>query len=205
LETLKIEYKNITFIIYKMASDDEEEVLDEVVDVDEEEDDDNEDQGSVAESADELSEYGEESVQDDETAEEGLEEEDEQINPYQTKFNEEMRAKYLQKYHPQEMHKPFEEIYKLTLITRNEQGVINDALHKTYPILSKYERSKILGLRVSQLNKGAKPYVTINKNILDNILIAEKELKEKKIPFIIMRPMPNGKCEYWNVNDLEDL
>jgi DNA-directed RNA polymerase subunit K/omega len=58
---------------------------------------------------------------------------------------------------------------------------------------------------VSQLNKGAKPFVTINKNILDNILIAEKELKEKKIPFIIMRPMPNGKTEYWNVNDLEDL
>jgi DNA-directed RNA polymerase I, II, and III subunit RPABC2 len=205
LETLKIEYKNITFIIYKMASDDEEEVLDEVVDVDEEDEDDDEDQGSVAESADELSEYGEESVQDDETAEEGLEEEDEQINPYQTKFNEEMRSKYLQQYHPQEMHKPFEEIYKLTLITRNEQGIINDPFHKTYPILSKYERSKILGLRVSQLNKGAKPYVTINKNILDNILIAEKELKEKKIPFIIMRPMPNGKCEYWNVNDLEDL
>jgi DNA-directed RNA polymerase I, II, and III subunit RPABC2 len=203
LETLKIEYKNITFILYKMASDEEEEVLDELAEV-EDEDEDVEDEGSVAESADELSEYGDESVQDDETAEEGVEEE-EQLNPYQVKFNDEMRQKYLQQYHPQEMHKPFEEIYKLTLITRNENGIIVDPLHRTYPILSKYERSKILGLRVSQLNKGAKPYVTINKNILDNILIAEKELKEKKIPFIIMRPMPNGKSEYWNVNDLEDL
>jgi len=203
LETLKIEYKNITFILYKMASDEEEEVLDELAEV-EDEDEDVEDEGSVAESADELSEYGDESVQDDETAEEGVEEE-EQLNPYQVKFNDEMRQKYLQQYHPQEMHKPFEEIYKLTLITRNDNGIIVDPLHRTYPILSKYERSKILGLRVSQLNKGAKPYVTINKNILDNILIAEKELKEKKIPFIIMRPMPNGKSEYWNVNDLEDL
>lgn len=186
-----------------MASDDEEEVVDEVVDVDEEEDED--DDASLAESAEELSEYGDDSVQDDETVEEGAEEEEEQLNPYQIKFNEEMRNKYLQNFHPQEIHKPFEEIYKLTLITRNENGVITDPLHKTYPILSKYERSKILGLRVSQLNKGAKPFVTINKNILDNILIAEKELKEKKIPFIIMRPMPNGKSEYWNVNDLEDL
>lgn len=186
-----------------MASDEEEEVLDELAEV-EDEDEDVEDEGSVAESADELSEYGDESVQDDETAEEGIEEE-EQLNPYQVKFNDEMRQKYLQQYHPQEMHKPFEEIYKLTLITRNDNGIIVDPLHRTYPILSKYERSKILGLRVSQLNKGAKPYVTINKNILDNILIAEKELKEKKIPFIIMRPMPNGKSEYWNVNDLEDL
>ena len=186
-----------------MASDEEEEVLDELAEV-EDEDEDVEDEGSGVESADELSEYGDESVQDDETAEEGIEEE-EQLNPYQVKFNDEMRQKYLQQYHPQEMHKPFEEIYKLTLITRNENGIIIDLLHKTYPILSKYERAKILGLRVSQLNKGAKPYVTINKNILDNILIAEKELKEKKIPFIIMRPMPNGKSEYWNVNDLEDL
>ena len=186
-----------------MASDEEEEVLDELAEI-EDEDEDVEDEGSVAESADELSEYGDESVQDYETAEEGVEEE-EQLNPYQVKFNDEMRQKYLQQYHPQEMHKPFEEIYKLTLITRNENGIIVDPLHRTYPILSKYERSKILGLRVSQLNKGAKPYVTINKNILDNILIAEKELKEKKIPFIIMRPMPNGKSEYWNVNDLEDL
>ncbi len=187
-----------------MASDDEEEVIDELADVDEDDVDDEEEEGSVAESAEELSEYGDESVQDDETAEEGLEE-DEPLNPYQVKFNDEMRQKYLQQYHPQEMHKPFEEIYKLTLITRNENGVIVDPLHKAYPILSKYERAKILGLRVSQLNKGAKPYVNINKNILDNILIAEKELKEKKIPFIIMRPMPNGKSEYWNVNDLEDL
>ena len=34
---------------------------------------------------------------------------------------------------------------------------------------------------------------------------AEKELQEKRLPFIIMRPLPNGKCEYWNVNDLEYL
>jgi DNA-directed RNA polymerase I, II, and III subunit RPABC2 len=78
-------------------------------------------------------------------------------------------------------------------------------IYITYPILSKYEKAKILGLRVSQLNKGAEPYVTIKHSILDNILIAEKELKEKKIPFIIMRPIPNGKAEYWNVNDLENL
>ena len=34
-------------------------------------------------------------------------------------------------------------------------------------------------------------------------LIAEKELNQKKIPFIIMRPLPNGKKEYWRLQDLE--
>jgi hypothetical protein len=45
----------------------------------------------------------------------------------------------------------------------------------------------------------------LNKVILDNVLIAEKELREKKIPFIIMRPIPNGISEYWNINDLEHI
>ena len=34
-------------------------------------------------------------------------------------------------------------------------------------------------------------------------LIALKEFNEKKIPFIIKRPMPNGGCEYWKFEDLE--
>ena len=31
------------------------------------------------------------------------------------------------------------------------------------------------------------------------------ELKEKKIPFIIQRPLPNGNAEYWALEDLEIL
>jgi DNA-directed RNA polymerase I, II, and III subunit RPABC2 len=89
-------------------------------------------------------------------------------------------------------------------VKRNEEGIIVDPLHTTYPILSKYEKTKLIGLRVAQLNKGAVPYVAVkHATILDNSLIAEKELKEKKLPFILMRPLFNGRCEYWNVNDLE--
>jgi len=184
-------------------ADDLEVVEEEVVDDEDEDVEDEEEQ----ENDDELSEYGaEESINDDnEEVDDLLQTEEEMINPYQSKFNDANKQNYLQQFHPEEIHKPFEEIYKLSLITRDENGMIIDDLHKTYPILTKYERAKILGLRVSQLNKGAEPYVSIKHTILDNILIAEKELKEKKIPFIIMRPIPNGKAEYWNVNDLEDL
>ena len=125
---------------------------------------------------------------------------------YKTKFTDEMKKNHLASFHPEEIHKSFDEIYALSTITRNEEGVIIDLNHRTYPILSKYEKTKIIGLRVSQLNKGAEPYVALKtKLILDNSLVAEKELQEKRLPFIIMRPLPNGKCEYWNVNDLEYL
>lgn len=135
-----------------------------------------------------------------------LEEDDEEevMDTYKEKFTDSLRQNHLVKFHPEEIHKPFDEIYQLSLVKRNEEGIIIDPLHTTYPILSKYEKTKLIGLRVAQLNKGAVPYVAIkHQTILDNSLIAEKELKEKKLPFIIMRPLFNGRCEYWNVNDLE--
>lgn len=132
------------------------------------------------------------------------EEEEEVMDTYREKFTDSLRKNHLVKFHPEEIHKPFDEIYQLSLIKRNAEGIIIDENHTTYPILSKYEKTKLLGLRVAQLNKGAEPYVQLkHTTILDNSLVAEKELKEKKLPFIIMRPLFNGKCEYWNVNDLE--
>ena len=131
------------------------------------------------------------------------EEENIPINEYKTKFSNEMRSEYIKSYHPEEIHKPFDEIYQLSHVTRNDEGNIVDDNHRTYPILSKYEKTRIVGLRVSQLNKGSKPFITLKNKILDNSLIAEKELQEKALPFIIMRPIPNAESEYWKVSDLE--
>ena len=80
---------------------------------------------------------------------------------------------------------------------------IIDPFHKTIPILTKYERARILGQRAKQIDSGAKPFVHIDKTFNDGYLIATKELEEKKIPFIIRRPLPNGGSEYWKVQDLE--
>jgi len=73
------------------------------------------------------------------------------------------------------------------------------------PILTKYEKTRILGLRTKQLNDGAPPLIKLSENIIDSYLIAEMELKEKKIPYIIQRPLPNGNSEYWALEDLEIL
>ena len=71
--------------------------------------------------------------------------------------------------------------------------------------MTRYEKAKILGLRAKQINSGGEPFIEVEPNIIDGITIAEMELKNKKIPFIIRRPLPNGHSEYWKVKDLEIL
>ena len=88
---------------------------------------------------------------------------------------------------------------------RNEYNEIMDPFHKTVPFLTKYEKARVLGERAKQLNAGAKPFVNVEETLIDGYLIAEKELEERKMPFIIKRPITNGGCEYWKLEDLEML
>ena len=99
----------------------------------------------------------------------------------------------------------YKEVNALSKVTRDKNNNIIDDLHKTIPILSRYERAAILGTRTKQLNNGNNPFIPVNLTILDNYLIAESELKLKKLPFIIKRPIPNGGFEYWHIEDLELL
>lgn len=75
--------------------------------------------------------------------------------------------------------------------------------NKTKNILSKYERVKIIGLRTEQLQRGADPYVPLDDNKEFNAReVAFEELKQRKLPFMIKRPMPDGSVEYWRLDDL---
>ena len=78
-------------------------------------------------------------------------------------------------------------------------------MHKTLPFITKYERARVLGERAKQINAGAKPFVDIAAEVIDGYLIALAEFEQKKIPFIVKRPLPNGGCEYWKLRDLEIL
>jgi DNA-directed RNA polymerase I, II, and III subunit RPABC2 len=86
---------------------------------------------------------------------------------------------------------------------RDDRGIIVDELHKTLPLLTKYERTRVLGQRAKQINDGAMPFVKVPEGVIDGYLIALKELEEKKIPFIIRRPLPNRGSEYWHLEDLQ--
>jgi DNA-directed RNA polymerase I, II, and III subunit RPABC2 len=121
------------------------------------------------------------------------------------KFNNELKKNHTLNYHNECLYKNFNEIKELCKITRNKDGIIVDEMHKTMPLLTKYEKTKILGMRVKQLNSGTIPYITINEKIIDNYLIAQMELEQKKLPFIIQRPLPNNNFEYWKLQDLDLL
>ena len=124
---------------------------------------------------------------------------------YLQKFDIDINKNYLTDVHPECLHHNYDEIETLTVIIRDSNNIIIDPLHKTNPFLTKYERARILGQRAKQINMGAQSFIKIPDNVIDGIIIAELELKQKKIPFIIKRPLPNGACEYWNVNDLENI
>lgn len=72
----------------------------------------------------------------------------------------------------------------------------------TKPILTKYERVRILGDRRKQLTLGAKPMLKGVENLSPKE-ISNLELKYGVIPFIIVRNLPSGLQEHWKVNELK--
>ena len=124
---------------------------------------------------------------------------------YLQKIDSSMQTDIVSSHHPELLQHKTEEIETLSKVVRNEENMIVDPFHKTVPFLTKYEKARILGERAKQLNAGGKPFVNVDPSILDGYLIAEKELNEKKLPFIIKRPITNGACEYWKIEDLEIL
>lgn len=77
-----------------------------------------------------------------------------------------------------------------------------DGVHTSQPFLSVYERTKILGFRANQLAQGARPYVVVPEHVTKTLDIAVMELEQRRLPYIIKRPMPNGTFEYWRLSDL---
>lgn len=130
---------------------------------------------------------------------------DETGEQYLQKFDKGVNQNYLKDYHPESVLQNYDEILAMSVVTRSPDGIIIDDLHRTLPYLTKYERARILGQRAKQLGKGAIPFVKVPETVIDGYIIAELELKAKRLPFIIRRPLSNGGSEYWKVSDLEDI
>jgi DNA-directed RNA polymerase I, II, and III subunit RPABC2 len=136
----------------------------------------------------------------DQTDDDDDEEED---DDYLQKMNEDVRKKVIEDFHPELKTLNYEEVDALATVIRDKQNHIFDPLHKTLPILTRYEKARVLGERARQINAGASPMIDVEPTLVDGYLIALKELEQKRIPFIIQRPLPNGTSEYWRVSDLE--
>lgn len=77
--------------------------------------------------------------------------------------------------------------------------------NKTYPIMTRFERAKILGLRTEQLARGADPMIEGDFSALSASAVAQMELEAKATPFIVVRNLPDGSQEFWKVKDLTIL
>jgi len=72
---------------------------------------------------------------------------------------------------------------------------------KTTRYMTKYERARILGTRALQISMNA-PIMVELEGETDPLQIAMKELREKKIPLIIRRYLPDQSYEDWTVDEL---
>ena len=79
-----------------------------------------------------------------------------------------------------------------------------DANHKSQPFLTQYEKTRILGFRTNQLAQGARPLLPngVPDHVKTTLEIARLELEQRRLPFIVKRPMPDGSFEYWRLSDL---
>ncbi len=122
------------------------------------------------------------------------------------KFTEKMRNDTILEFHPESISHNYDEVKSFAKISRDASGQIIDNRHKTNPILTKYEKTRILGQRAKQLETGSQTFINpYPAEVVDSYLLAQMEFDRGLIPFIIRRPLPGGKTEYWHLNDLEKI
>jgi len=106
--------------------------------------------------------------------------------------------------------KQIAEIDKECEIIRNREIITKNLEHKPTeitakngqivtgpPTLTRFERARIMGARALQLSLGAPVFIEIPKNAATSLEIAMEELKQKVIPIVIKRTLPNG--DYQNL------
>jgi DNA-directed RNA polymerase subunit K/omega len=137
-------------------------------------------------------------VTDDDNEDDESDDED-----YLQKFDNDVRQDYILNYHPEIQQSNYDEITSLAKVIKDDKGNIIDPFHKTVPFLTKFERTRVLGMRAKQINSGSEPFIKVPQNIIEGYIIAEMELQARALPYIIVRPIPGGKKEYWYLEDLE--
>ena len=187
----------------KEEEEEEEEEQEKEDDEDEEEEDDEKEDEEEDDENGDTEQYGGDNENENQQNVSDEDTDDEPDDLYLQKFNADVNKNYIADFHPECLIHNYDEIVALSLVIRDNKNNIIDDLHKSIPYLTKYERARVLGQRSKQINTGAKTFVKVPENVIDGYLIAEMELNQKRIPFIIRRPIPGGGCEYWNLKDLE--
>ena len=111
--------------------------------------------------------------------------------------------------------KEIAEIDKECEIIRNREVIIKDLEHTPTeiteggkivtgpPTLTRFERARIMGARALQLSLGAPVFIEIPKNATSSLEIAMEELKQRVIPIVIKRTLPNGDYQHIPIDQFE--
>lgn len=63
------------------------------------------------------------------------------------------------------------------------------------PVLTRFEKARIMGARALQLSQGAPPFIDIPASARTSLDIAMDELEQRIIPIVIKRVLPNGNYQ----------
>jgi len=74
--------------------------------------------------------------------------------------------------------------------------------YKSTLIISRFEKTKLIGTRATQIANGAKPTVEVG-NLTNCVDIAKKEYESGTIPLIIVRKMPDGSTNLIRIESKE--
>ena len=112
--------------------------------------------------------------------------------------------------------KEIAEIDKECEIIRNRETITKDLEHEPTeiidkggqivtgpPTLTRFERARIMGARALQLSLGAPVFIKIPKNATSSLEIAMEELKQRVIPIVIKRTLPNGDYQHLPIDQFE--
>jgi len=69
-------------------------------------------------------------------------------------------------------------------------------------IMTKYEYTKLLGIRTLQISLNSKCLIEITPDLDTPEKIAEEELRQRKTPYIIERKINDNLSDYWRVEDM---
>lgn len=91
---------------------------------------------------------------------------------------------------------------KIEVLDSSTVGSLTPASQRiTTRYMTKFERARVLGTRALQISMNAPVMVPVEGET-DPLEIAKKELRERKIPIVIRRYLPNGSYEDWSINEL---
>ncbi len=94
-----------------------------------------------------------------------------------------------------------------SFVSRDDVIRNNEVPRVSPAYFTKYEYTTLLSCRAQQIAEGAIPLIPITDfNTNDPKFIwkvAEREIVERKLPYIVKRQLPDGNIEFWSVSELE--